>query len=70
MSQRWYKHSKDGFGKLRIHAFQILLFDKKFSILKPFCNQNGMITLITKIFVIKVIIPFWLQTGIKIEKIL
>ena len=45
------------------------IFGEIFSILVPFCNQNGMITLITKIFVIKVIIPFWLQKGTKIEKI-
>ena len=43
------------------------MFDEKFSILVPFCNQNGMITFTTEIVRMKVIIPFWLQKGIKIE---
>ena len=33
-----------------------------------FCNQNDVITLIITTSVIKVIIPFWLQKGTKIEK--
>ena len=44
------------------------IFDEKFLVLVPFCNQNGMITFTTEIVRMKVIIPFWLQKGTKTEK--
>ena len=70
MNQGWYKHSKDGFRKLRMHTkFQEkIFFGETFLILVPFCNQNGTITLILIISAVKVVIPFWLQKGTKIKK--